>query len=236
MTRLVYVILISLPFVIYYILKSRYIVKHIERYTEEQRYKIAQRIVYIMKKNGRISTKVFGLENLPEEGGYVMYPNHQGRYDALGIIGAHKEPCSFLIDKKAARMPLANEFTGLLEGLRLDKTSLKAQLKTILKVAERVKDGKKFIVFPEGTYDNNKNTLLDFLPGAFTCSVRSETPIIPVALVDSHKVFGVNSLRRVKTEVHFLKPLTFEEYKEMTTIQIAELVHDRIDEVLQGAR
>lgn len=38
------------------------------------------------------------------------------------------------------------------------------------------------------------------------CSVKSKTPIVPVALIDSYKVFGVNSLKKVNTQVHFLEP------------------------------
>ena len=42
--------------------------------------------IYLMNKTGKITTQAFGLENLPEQGGYIMYPNHQGKYDLLGII------------------------------------------------------------------------------------------------------------------------------------------------------
>ena len=34
----------------------------------------------------------FGIENLPKEGGYMMYPNHQGKYDVYGIFCVHKKP------------------------------------------------------------------------------------------------------------------------------------------------
>ena len=40
----------------------------------------------LMNKSGKITTEACGLENLPETGGYIMYPNHQGKYDLLGII------------------------------------------------------------------------------------------------------------------------------------------------------
>ena len=39
-----------------------------------------------MMHNGRIKTESHGQELLPKEGGYVMYPNHQGKYDTLGIM------------------------------------------------------------------------------------------------------------------------------------------------------
>lgn len=232
MLRFYYIILISLPFIIYYIFRAEYIVNHIENYSEMERYSIAKRIVNIVKKNGHIDTAVFGTENLPKDGGYVMYPNHQGKYDALGIIFAHEKPCTFVIDEKKSYVPVARQFVNLLEGLRLNKEDPRQQVQIIMDVVKRVKNGKRVIIFPEGGYDHNGNTLQDFMAGTFKCSVRSKTPIVPVAIKDSYKVFGINSLRRIKTEVHFLKPIFYEEYEEFNTAEIAEMVKGRIQEAL----
>ena len=56
----------------------------------------------------------------------------------------------------------------------------------------------------------------------------ASAPIVPVAIIDCYKPFGMNSLRKVTTQVHFLPPVYYEEYKDMTTAQIAELVKERI--------
>ncbi len=62
-----------------------------ENYSEERHYRYLQYVVGLMQKTGHIRTKVYGEENLPKEGGYVMYPNHQGKYDAYGIAAVHKK-------------------------------------------------------------------------------------------------------------------------------------------------
>lgn len=229
MLRLYYVILISLPIVLYYIARSRYVTRHIENYSEQERYGMVRRMIAVMKHNGRIVTDVYGEENLPQEGGYVMYSNHQGKYDVLGIISAHRNPCTFVIDEKRSHLLFTQEITDLLQGSRLDKTSVRQQAKTILDVTRQVKEGRRFIIFPEGGYEENqKNQVTEFLSGTFKCSTRSQTPIIPVAIKDSYKVFGLNSLRKVRTEVHFLPPLYYEEYGELSTAQIAQIVKSRI--------
>lgn len=232
MVRLVYVILISAPIVFYYVLRSNYVANHVDNYSEEMRYSMVQRMIGIMKHNGRIDTAVYGADNLPEEGGYVMYPNHQGKYDALGIIWAHEAPCTFVIDAKRSEIPFAREYTKLLEASRLDKTDPRSQVRTINEVIRQVGEGRRYIIFPEGGYNDNNNEVHDFLPGTFKCSVKSKAPIVPVALVNSYRVFGINSLRRVKTQVHFLEPLYYEDYKGMTTAEIAELVQNRISDVV----
>lgn len=228
MVRLVYAILISLPIAIYYLIKIEYISKHLELYSLEERYKIVQKMVQILKRRGRIVTKAFGMENLPEEGGYVMYPNHQGKYDVLGILDSHKSPCSFVIDEQRSHFPVVTQVVEMLEAKRLDKTDLRKQVKTILDIIEKVKSGARYIIFPEGGYEDNNNDVHDFSPGTFKCSIKSKTPIVPVVLVDSYKVFGTNSIRKVKTEVHYLKPLFYDEYKDMTSAEIANRVHSLI--------
>ena len=106
MLRLCYVVVVSLPFVMYYICKAHYIKNHEEDYSEERRYRMARRCIAIMMHNGRIRTESFGQEKLPAEGGYVMYSNHQGKYDTLGIMISHPRPCTFVMDADRSTLPL----------------------------------------------------------------------------------------------------------------------------------
>lgn len=221
-------VIVSLPFVVYYICKAHYIQRHGERYSEEERYKMARKCIRIMMRNGRIQTESFGQERLPQDGGYVMYSNHQGKYDTLGIMSSHPKPCTIVIDAYRSRLPITDSFIDLVQGSRLDKTDMRKQLKTILQIADEVKNGRRYIIFPEGGYDHNKNELQDFMAGSFKCATRARAPIVPVAIIDSYKPFGVNSLRKVKTQVHFLEPILFEEYEKMTTAEIAGMVKGRI--------
>lgn len=232
MTRLIYVTIISLPFIVYYLWKVWHIERHSAKYTEDYRYRFARRMISIMKRNGRIRTNSYGVENLPEQGGYVMYANHQGKYDSLGIISSHKNPCTVMMDEKRSHLILADQFITLLQGCRLDKTSIKTQLTAVRQVIEEVKSGRRYIIFPEGGYYKNQNNVQDFMPGAFKCAMLARSPIVPVALIDSYKPFGVNSLKSVTTQVHFLEPLYYEDYKELSSKEISQLVRDKIMEAI----
>ncbi len=235
MLRFYFVIIISLPLIIYYILRARYIMRHFDRYDDEYCYRVARNMVRKMMRNGRIKTKYYGLENLPKDGGYIMFPNHQGKFDALGIIYSHQKPCSIVIDKKRSQMILTNEFIGLLKGIRLDKEDMRQQMKSIKQMADEVKSGRRYILFPEGGYDHNQNKVQEFLPGAFKTALWSQKPIVPVALVDSYKPFELNSLSRVTTQVHFLKPLYYDDYKGLSTKEIAALVKESIQKAIENA-
>lgn len=202
-------------------------------YTQEERYSYAQHIVKLMKTTGWITTKGYGEENLPQDGGYIMYPNHQGKYDVYGIISTHANPCTVVMDKAKSYIIFVKEALELLNGKRLDKGDLRQSLTIINEVAEEVKNGARFILFPEGGYEDNKNTLQEFKSGCFKIATKSKMPIVPVALIDSYKVFNSRSIGKVETQVHYLEPIYYEEYCGMKTPQIADMVKKRIEEKIQ---
>lgn len=233
MLRFCFVILVSIPYIIHYIRKGAYIEKHSDQYTEEDRYALARKVVAVLQRNGRIHTQAFGTENLPKDGGYVMYANHQGKYDALGIIASHDKPCTVVIDKKRSELPIADQFVTLIQGTRLDKSNTKSQVQAILKVVSEVTNGRRYIIFPEGGYYRNRNEVQEFLPGSFKSAMKAKCPIVPVALIDSYKPFELNSLRSVITQVHFLPPINYEDYKGMTSHEIATLTRKKIVDVIE---
>ena len=231
MLKLIYVILMNLHRAPYMIPKKRNRADHPEKYTEEQRYSLVHHVIYLMNKTGKITTEAYGLENLPQEGGYMMYPNHQGKYDVLGIMYTHKKPCSFVMDKNKSHTILVREFCDLVQGKRLEKDNPRQGITIINQVADDVAAGKRYILFPEGGYKfNNKNKVCDFKAGSFKIALKSKAPIIPIALIDSYKVFNSFHVGPLTTQVHYLKPIMYEEYKDLKTQEIAELVKQRIQE------
>lgn len=231
MLRFLYVIIMNLFRAPYMITRMRYEADHPEKYSEKQRYELDQRAVRIMCNTGKIRTVCYGTENLPKDGGYIMYPNHQGKFDALAIILCHESPCSIVMDIKKSKSILVREFVDLLQGKRLDKTDVRQAMTIIREVANEVKEGRRYILFPEGGYEfNNKNRVSDFKPGSFKSATMSKAPIVPVALIDSFKVFNSLNVMPVTAQVHFLKPIPYEEYQGMKTQEIAALVKTRIEE------
>lgn len=197
--------------------------------TEEERYNHVRYIVSLMHKKGHIRTEAFGLENLPEEGGYVMYPNHQGKYDAYGIVGVHEKPCSVVMDREKSYYVLIDEIIRTLNGKRMDIHDPRQGLRIINQMAEEVAQGRRYIIFPEGGYaPNQKNTLSEFKPGSFKAAVKAKAPIVPVVLYDSWKVFNSWQLTPVTSQVHFLEPIVYEQYQNLKTVEIAALVKERI--------
>ena len=200
-----------------------------DEYKEETKYRYVQYIADVMQKTGHIKTEVYGEENLPKDVGYMMYPNHQGKYDVYSIISVHKQPCTFVMDIEKSNFIFIKQIVDILNAKRLDKKNNKQAMKIVNEVAKEVENGRKYILFPEGIYDNQKkNNLIEFKAGCFKICLKSKVSIVPVVLIDSYKPYNSWEVGEIKTQVHFLKPIFFDEYKDMNTQQIAELVKGRI--------
>ena len=230
--RFYFVALTSPWFVVHMLYDCAKFKKYPEKYSELDRYRLAQHIMEHFKRRGRTTTKVYGLENLPKEGGYIMYSNHQGKYDALGIMLYHDEPCRVLMEKKQSQKIVAKQVIDLVDGKRLDFENPKQQLQTLKEISTEVAAGKKYLIFPEGGYKDNKNTLQKFHSGCFRCSLESKTPIVPVTIIDSYKALNGNSLKPCVTYIHFLPPIPYSEYGGMKKTEISEMVKQKIQEKL----
>ena len=214
-----------------------YMARHPEKYSERCRYEYDRYAIHIMMRRGRIKTEVYGPENLPKEGGYMMFANHQGKYDALGIMHGHDKPCSIVMDDARSHMPLVKQFIDLVQGKRLKLNDLRQAAGLISEISEEVKNGRKFILFPSGGYSHRNGNYVDpFKAGSFKSAIKAKAPIVPVALVDSWKVFDLWSLKKVTTKVLFLKPLYYEDYKDLSSKEICNMVYERICKAVELAK
>ena len=121
-----------------------------DQYTEQDAYDYVRYIVGLMQKNGHIKTECYGRENLPADGGYILYPNHQGKYDAYSIVAVHENPLSVVMDREMSYFLLVDEIIEILRGKRMDIHDARQALKIISQVAEEVAAGRRYIIFPEG--------------------------------------------------------------------------------------
>lgn len=202
--------------------------KHIEKYPLEERYGFIHRVVAIISKKARVEIKCYGLENLPEKSGYLLAPNHQGLYDPLAIFQTHERPIRAIVKKELTSIILVKDVIKMLEYVPLDRKNPRDGARVIKYVSGEVAKGQNFFVFPEGTRSKNKNNILEFKGGTFKIATKAKAPIVPVALIDCYQVFDNNSIKKITTQVHYLPPLYYDDYKDMHTNEIAKVIHDRI--------
>lgn len=233
MKRILFMVLRNLIFVPYGWFKLCYYARHVEKYTEEERYAMLKYIDRRANWGGRITIDAHGVENIPEKDGFVFYPNHQGLYDVLAIMEPCPRPFSVVMKKEVANVPFLKQVFACMKAIALDREDVRQAMRVMLEVAEEVKKGRAYLIFPEGTRSNMGNRLLDFKGGSFKCAMKAKCPIVPVALIDSYKSFDTNSIEKLTVQVHYLKPLMYEEYKDMKSTEIAALVKKRIEDTIE---
>lgn len=233
MKRIIFMVIRNILLVPYMWIKLCYYASHVDNYPEITRFKLLKYIVKRANKGGNVSIKTYGKENIPDKSGFMFFPNHQGLYDVLAIVDACPRPFSVVAKKEVANVPLLKQTFACMKAYMIDRDDVRQSMQVILDVTEQVKKGRNYLIFAEGTRSRDGNKLLDFKGGSFKSATKAKCPIVPIALIDSFKPFDTNSIAPVTVQVHFLKPLYYEEYKDMKTTEIAKEVKRRIEEEIE---
>lgn len=205
-----------------------------DTHTEQERYDYLRNVVKEVNRTGRVEIEVDGVENLPKENGFILFPNHQGLFDVLAIIEGCPNPLGIVVKKEASNIILVKQVIEALHGIPIDRKDIKSSMKVIMRMTEEVKQGRNYVIFAEGTRSREGNTLLPFKGGTFKSAVNAKCPIVPVALIDSFKPFDINSIKKQKVKITFLEPLYPTQYTGLKTREIADIVHDKIQEEINS--
>lgn len=204
-----------------------------DKYSEEKRFLLLKKITTRVNKAGRVTIEAHGLENIPKENGFIMFPNHQGLFDVLAFLESCPNPFSVIMKKEVTNVFLVKQVFEIMKAKAMDRDDVRQSMKVILEVADEVKNGRNYIIFPEGTRSKDKNNLLTFKGGSFKSSMKAKCPIVPVALIDSYKAFDTNSIKKVTVKILYLEPLYYNEYKNMKSTEIAQIVRNKIQETIK---
>jgi 1-acyl-sn-glycerol-3-phosphate acyltransferase len=128
---------------------------------------------------------------------------------------------------------LLKQIIQMLQAEIIDREDIRQSMQVIMNMTRRVKEGENFLIFAEGTRSKKGNTLLEFKGGSFKSAMNAKCPIVPVALIDSFKAFDTNSIKKITVQIHYLKPLYYDDYKNMKSTEIAELVADKIQKTIR---
>ena len=139
--------------------------------------------------------RVEGLEHLPDSGPALVICNHCSNADGMllmaFVVPAMKRPMGWLGKEEALRWPLFGwgmRQNGVL-GVRRGAGDLEA-----FKLAKKIlDDGGVLTIFPEGTRSPT-GALQAAKEGATVLAIRSGAPILPIAIVGSHRFWPKGKL------------------------------------------
>ena len=234
MNRFVRMILFNLPrFISAYCKLCRY-ARHPERYSYQEKWDHIHGLFSMCMGSSNVDLTVTGLENIPREESFVLYGNHQGLFDIMAVAATCPVPLGAVYKQEMKNVPFMKQLFACTNSFPMDRTDVRQSLQVIQNVTKEVLNNHSYLIFPEGTRSKLGNTMLPFHPGSFRAAMKANCPIVPMALIDSYKPLDQKGSAPVAAQLHYLPPIPYEEYKDMKTTEVAELVKSRIAATIEA--
>jgi 1-acyl-sn-glycerol-3-phosphate acyltransferase len=171
-----------------------------------------------------IPFSVQGLDRLPRVP-CVVVANHASYIDGLVAAAALPPDFAFVIKKEMVRVPLAGLLLRRLGSQfveRFNRHKGGVDARRVLKLAAT---GQSLVFFPEGTF-NEVRQIGKFLGGAFATAVRSDMPVVAVAIHGTRAVLppGGLWLHRLPIRVEILEVLSAGDARQHSRELIARAV------------
>ena len=147
-----------------------------------------------------------GGENIPAQGGIILATNHISRLDVpLLFLNPTRPDITALVTDKYQRYAFFRWFTQTAEGIWIDRT--KADFAAFRLAAEVIQAGKALGIAPEGTRSDTA-CLLEAKEGTALLAIRTNTPVVPVAIAGTEVAINqFKHLRRPHLVTRFGAPI-----------------------------
>ena len=179
-----------------------------------------------------------GLEKLKRGEKYMVISNHRSNLDSLLIDTYLKEfGLVFVAKKSLFKIPFVRRIIHGCNYIYLDRGDIKQECRAIKKGINILNDSNdpcSVGVFPEGTRTINKDyTLGEFKPGCFNLAKKTKCKIVLSCTRYTDLVNKGLLFKRHKVFYDIIDVIDYEEYKDMNTIELSKLCHDKIEEYLK---
>ena len=206
--------------------------KNPDNYPEIERWRHIQKIMNAALRAGNVELVVTGKENIPDKDGLLLVANHQGLFDVVALVTAWDRILCAVYKIELKDVPLVKQIAASTKSYAMDREDVRQSLTVIQGCTEQLKAGRNVLIFPEGTRSKKGNVMGEFHSGSFKCAVKAKADILPFAVIDTYKVLDQKGSGKMSCQLHYLKPIPYEEYAGMKTTEIAALVKARIQECI----
>lgn len=123
------------------------------------------------------------------EENYIIVANHSSYIDIPALLAALPVvKLSWLVKKSLFSIPFLSSAMKKLGSVSVDRTDTRSKASSILRIIKETKNGKNFVIFPEGTRKGS-----DFKEGSFLIAKKSKVKILPVRIEGSADILNPKS-------------------------------------------
>ena len=206
--------------------------KHKEKYSLEERYAYARKLVKIFFKAFDIKVNVYGFEQIKDEA-YLFISNHQGVIDALTYMYLSEKPITFVSKKEALKYPFVGKVIYFIDGVFLDRDNIRDAVKMVKTCANSLNNGTSVCIFPEGTRTRDENQKIgEYKAGALKCAYEAKKKIVSFMIDGGYKVFSKKYKKNFKIDVKILEVIDPSVYLVKSTTDLANEIKEKTQEEL----
>ena len=143
--------------------------------------------------------RTIGISNLPKTGGVVVVSNHGSHLDPPILGHALGRPVAFMAKSELFRVPILSFIISACGAYPVKRGS--GDREALRNASNRLIEGWATGVFLDGTRQEN-GRVNDPKAGAALLSARTGSPILPVAIVNSHRAFPKGSILPRFVSIH----------------------------------
>jgi 1-acyl-sn-glycerol-3-phosphate acyltransferase len=127
------------------------------------------------------------VNSLEPEGPYVFMANHQSAFDIFVLLAGLPVPFRWVAKAELFKIPIFGPAMKRAGYISINRDNPRNAVKSLNEAAQKIRDGVSVVVFPEGTRSKD-GILLPFKSGGFVLAIKSQTPIVPTALIGTFDV------------------------------------------------
>lgn len=135
----------------------------------------------------RVSVR--GLEHLDPKRSYVFIANHRSFLDTATLFCHLDRRIGLLAKKELLKVPILGYGMGFVNILAIDRSNRERAFETTKAATDRIRSGRSFGVFAEGTRAL-PGELLPFKKGGFYMAAEAGVPVVPVAIKHTDVLMG----------------------------------------------
>lgn len=150
-----------------------------------------------------IELKTENLAAIDRQQRYILVSNHYSYFDIPCILAAVPQPIRFMAKVSLFQVPLFGIAIRRAGFIPIDRKNRRTAVKSLELAGDRIRKGNTIVIFPEEGRSSER-TMKPFQRGAFLLALRSELPVLPIAVDGTYDVFRVGA-RKVTPGVVTIK-------------------------------
>ncbi len=179
---------------------------------------------------------IIGEDRIPKDQAVLYVPNHQSYFDIVITYSRCPGLTGYVSKDFMEKIPLLSNWMKHLYCLFLDRSDMKAGLKTILTGIDYIKNGISICIFPEGTRNPHpEEGLLPFKEGSLKMAEKTGCPIIPIAITGSQNIWEKHMpfMRKCRVIVEYGEPIYLNQLDKERRKFSGAYTQSKVEEMLE---